>query len=125
MAGTVRRPFDPAALFDNNQGERDLRMVKTSGWDLWKFRSATGAERFTEIRSYISTARKPAKSIHQHLRTPTATRLPAPTGCEEILRTSLTSFDGGRYRRNRAGIPHHMITRWKRVRVHDRLVRAL
>jgi transposase len=65
--------------FDNNQGERDLRMVKLQAKISGEFRSTTGAERFAAIRSYISTTRKHAQSIHQHLRdlyTPTGAWLP-------------------------------------------------
>lgn len=68
--------------FDNNQAERDLRMIKLQAKISGEFRNPTGAARFATIRSYISTNRKQHQPIHQHLRnlfTPTGPWLPTPT----------------------------------------------
>ena len=64
----LRFTTDFAVSFDNNQAERDLRMVKLQQKISGSWRTLAGAKSFCAIRSYISTMRKHDADVLSGLR---------------------------------------------------------
>jgi transposase len=62
-ASILRFLQDARIPFDNNQGERDIRMMKVKQKISGCFRTKEGAKQFARLRSVISTLLKQGKPI--------------------------------------------------------------
>jgi len=59
---------DPAVPFDNNQAERDLRMIKAKQKISGTFRAHNGADTFATLKSFTSTHKKQNLNIFDSLK---------------------------------------------------------
>jgi transposase len=64
--------------FDNNQAERDLRMLKVKQKISGCFRTEKGAAEFCRLRSYVATMKKQGRGVMEAIRSLTAGKIIMP-----------------------------------------------
>jgi transposase len=69
---------DFSVPFDNNQAERDLRMLKVKQKISGCFRTDRGAAEFCRMRSYLSTMKKQGREVMETIRSLCAGRVLMP-----------------------------------------------
>ena len=69
---------DFSVPFDNNQVERDLRMLKVKQKVSGCFRTQAGAEEFCRLRSYVSTMKKQGRGVMETIRSVLAGKVIMP-----------------------------------------------
>ena len=69
---------DFSVPFDNNQSERDLRMLKVKQKVSGCFRTERGAAEFCRLRSYVSTMKKQGRGVMDVIRSLTAGKIIMP-----------------------------------------------
>lgn len=67
-ADILRFMQDFSVPFDNNQSERDLRMLKVKQKISGCFRTGVGAEEFCRLRSYVATMKKQGRSVMETIK---------------------------------------------------------
>ena len=69
---------DFSVPFDNNQSERDLRMLKVKQKISGCFRTEKGAEEWCRLRSYVSTLKKQGQGVMKTIRSVYAGKILMP-----------------------------------------------
>ena len=69
---------DFSVPFDNNQSERDLRMLKVKQKISGCFRTDGGAEEWCRLRSYVSTMKKQGRGVMETIRSVYAGKILMP-----------------------------------------------
>jgi len=67
-ADILRFMHDFAVPFDNNQSERDLRMLKVKQKISGCFRTGVGAEEWCRLRSYVATMKKQGRNVMETIK---------------------------------------------------------